>query len=141
MFEINKTYTLEDFTTSDFKEKTVTAWGGRARDLTWDGKAWEINTSSILTRLIQAAGRYCESYASDLFIDWKILEENLENPDYTGGRLLFGFRESGVDGNSFILSRYNNDGKYARYEYRAMYALDVKIEPDGCMTMELGRVF
>lgn len=32
---------------------------------------WEINYSSILTKLIQEAGRWCEHYASDLFITWK----------------------------------------------------------------------
>ena len=35
-----------------------------------EGK-WEINTSFILTRLIQEAGRWCESFASDLFVQWK----------------------------------------------------------------------
>lgn len=135
---LEKTYTVEDFKVNDYMEKIVTAWGHYGKQ--WDGKYWNINTSSILTKLIQTAGRFCENYASDLFIDWKTIEENLENPDYTGGRYLFGFRESGVDGNTFILSRYNNNGKFARYEYRAMYALDVKIEPDGGMTMNLGRV-
>jgi len=136
---LEKTYTVEDFKVNDYMEKTISAWGQYGKS--WDGKYWNINTSSILTKLIQTAGRFCEHYASDLFIDWKTIEENLENPDYTGGRYLFGFRPCGVDGNTFILSRYNNDGKYAKYEYRAMYALDVKIEDGGDMTMELGRVF
>ena len=35
-----------------------------------EGK-WEINYSSILTRLIQEAGRWCEYYASDLFVQQK----------------------------------------------------------------------
>ena len=137
MFE--KTYTLESFSVNTYMERVISECG-RAAD-TWDGKCWEINTSSILTKLIQTAGRFCENYASDLFIDWKYIEESLENPDYEGGRYLFGFRQNGVDGNTFILSRYNNDGKYAKYEYRAMYALDVTITPDGDITMDLGRVF
>lgn len=29
---------------------------------------WRINYSSILSKLIQEAGRWCEHYASDLFI-------------------------------------------------------------------------
>ena len=34
-----------------------------------------INLSSILTVLIQEAGRWCRSYASDLFIYWSSLQK------------------------------------------------------------------
>ena len=35
---------------------------------------WEINYSSILTKLIQEAGRWTERYASDLFLGWRLMK-------------------------------------------------------------------
>lgn len=37
-----------------------------------------INLSSILTVLIQEAGRWCRSYASDLFIYWSSLQKQVD---------------------------------------------------------------
>ena len=48
--------------------------------------SWEINTSSILTKLIQEAGRWCESYASDLFIRWGVIQKGLENATVEPGK-------------------------------------------------------
>lgn len=83
-----------------------------------------LNYSSILTELIHAAGRYCERYASDLFIDWEAVIENMHDPDSAGFVRLFGFREDGVDNNDYILNHYNRDSTYARHYYRALYRLD-----------------
>ena len=44
---------------------------------------WEINYSSILTKLIQEAGRWTERYASDLFLGWKEIDEILSNPEFS----------------------------------------------------------
>ena len=133
MYE-NKVYTLEDFE-ADVKD---TCDGYKSM---YTGR-YEINYSSILTRLIQEAGRFCKYYASDLFIDWASVERFLES--WSGGDVhnvnLFGFRQSGVDGNSFILSRYNNEGKNARYNYRSLWRLDTIVKGD-TIEMTLGRVF
>lgn len=132
----NKTYTVEDFRINDYAWKIIHEEG---RWSNYSGK-FDVNYSSILTKLIQEAGRYCESYASDLFIDWSTIDEHLREADFPGGTFLFGFRQMGVDGNTFVLSRYNNNGKYARYEYRSLWRLDIEREDD-YVTMTLGRIF
>lgn len=81
---------------------------------------WVINTSSILTRLIQEAGRWCEYYASDLFIQWKYnIEDKLDNGTLENGTEVFAFRQSGVDG----ASRYDETNYY-----RAVWFLDIETE-------------
>lgn len=89
-----------------------------------------INTSAILTILIQEAGRWCKSYASDLFIWWDSINRRMETDDLETSSFLFGFRERGVDNAVEILSKYQNDPAYVcSYEYRAIWRLDVKVGP------------
>lgn len=124
-----KEYTESDFT---YKKYTFTANGQ------WDysyGDKFNINASSILTKLIQEAGRWCESYASDLFISWSIIEETLKTRGNRTEKYLFGFRKSGVDHKEWVIHRYNNQEKY---EYRAIWVLDITVDDDE-MTMTLGR--
>lgn len=116
-------------------------------------KAWDINYSSTFTKLIQEAGRLCDSYASDLFIDFTALMNRIKDAghDYTGEVCLFGLRDMGVDGNSFIQSRLENNPHYGQYDYRAIYRLEIIVEEhDYCvdygvtakdMRMELSRVY
>ena len=123
-------YTIEkDFSRMAYNTEVVEAYG---RD-------FDINYSSVLTKLIQECGRLCESYASDLFITWngiyqKIKEKTMETSVY-----LFGIREMGVDHNEFVVSRYNNNGCYAKYEYRKIYRLDVVVSGD-VIKMELYEI-
>ena len=113
-------YTIEkDFSRIAYGTKTTEAFG---RD-------FEINYSSILTRLIKECGRLCESYASDLFVDWNGISQKLKDKTMESSTYLFGIREMGVDHNEFVLSRYNNNS-YAYYEYRKIYRLDVIVEGD-----------
>lgn len=87
-------------------------------------ECWDINYSSILTDLIHDAGRWCESYASDLFILWNCdIEKNLTNDEWKGGTYHFGFRQMGVDGDGF----YENN-KDTPYYYRKERELKVIIE-------------
>lgn len=96
---------------------------------------WDINCSSILTVLIQSAGRYCQNYASDLFIDWSAIAKRLENNDdgYMDGayEYLFGIRKSGVDGITFILCQANNNdiGYFSQY-YSEIFKLTVTVNAD-----------
>lgn len=94
--------------------------------------AVDINYSNILTKLIQLAGRYCESYASDLFIDWRSIDEKLRDGSIESGCHLFGFREQGVDHNSFVFSRASESHRYFEYAYRAIWLLNIEVhdEPD-----------
>ena len=70
---------------------------------------WNINYSGILSDLICKAGRYCKHYASDLFIDWKEIENSLDNADYKGDTYLFGFfpRRDDFNFRFFHLSSFN----------------------------------
>ena len=90
-----------------------------------EGK-WEINYSSILTRLIQEAGRWCESYASDLFVQWKYkIDQKLDNGTLYTNTFVFAFRDSGVDSEEWY-ENHKNEHNY----YRAVWFLDVETNED-----------
>lgn len=130
-----KTYTYDDFKVNDYAYKPIEAEGR------WDTyrNCYSVNDSDILTRLIQEAGRYCEHYASDLFIDWEYVQAAVHSGDNT--TFLFGFRQMGVDHAAFVFSRYNESGYSARHEYRSLWRLDIRTDDERNITMTLGRVF
>lgn len=117
-----KARTIDDFKIAFVAEPAITA----------SGYGTDLNYSSILTRLIQEAGRWCKSYASDLFIDWHSIDSAIRSGGLESGAHLFGFRESGVDGNSFILSRYDqlNCNSDPGAVYRAIWRLDIFVDND-----------
>lgn len=123
------------------RHETITAEGSLIRATTF-GKCcsfWEINTSSILTKLIQEAGRWCESYASDLFIRWGTIQKGLETATVEPGKHVFAFRESGVDGNREYKNYPDACGSYSSCDYyRAVWILDVSISGDK-ITMQLRK--
>ena len=93
---------------------------------------WDINYSDILTELIQYAGRYCEHYASDLFIIWKYcVEDKLKDRDLESFSITFGFREFGVDQDIstdteriVVAKNLKNNSYY----YRKVAKLDITID-------------
>ena len=96
-----------------------------------EGK-WEINTSSILTRLIQETGRWCEHYASDLFVLWKYnVEQKLDNGTLETGTLVFAMYDSGVHKNDYYNERKNGN-------YRAVWFLDIETN-EGKIKMTLHK--
>ena len=106
-------------------------------------KSWDINYSSILTELIHYAGRYTESYASDLFIIWKFcVDKKLYDPDLESFSILFGFRDLGVDHDivgdeeRIVVARHMKENSYY---YRKVARLDVMINGDK-IEMELKNV-
>ena len=103
------------------------------------GRNFDINYSSILTKLIQECGRLCEAWASDLFITWNIIDRKLKEKTMETSTYLFGIREMGIDHNEFILNRYENNGCFAMHEYRKIYRLDVVVDDDLIM-MELYEI-
>lgn len=127
----NKEYTMENFEMESVLDESTGSWSNSNTyfyGISKEGK-FSINYSSILTFLIQVAGRICKHYASDLFITWNSLEEKLKDVEYSGGKILFGFREMGVDSNTFVLSRLNNYGKEQMdKDIEELYMLDVTIE-------------
>ena len=98
-----------------------------------EGK-WEINTSSILTCLIQEAGRWCEHYASDLFVQWKYkIDQKLDNGTLETDTFVFAFRDSGVDHKEWY-ENHKNEHNY----YRAVWFLDV-VTDEGKIKMMLHK--
>lgn len=103
----------------------------------------EFNTSAIFSRLIQEAGRWCESYASDILIDietvkriltrspedWHQVKEvtKTENGDISV-ILRFGFRKSGVDHAAWIEENLK-DANRKYYYYRAIWNLNLTYTP------------
>lgn len=86
-----------------------------------------INYSGILSHLICKAGTACKSYASDLFISWKSVDQKF--PVKQNFSSWFGFREMGVDHDSFIRSRLSNSGLYGSGIYAEIYKLEVSYVP------------
>ena len=104
---------------------TVRAKGDLVRTYHPDGihEKWDVNTSSILTKLIQEAGRWCERYASDLFIQWSCnIESKLRDGSLTSSQHIFAMRESGVDHKEWY-----EHNKEKRDYYRAVWFLDVVV--------------
>ena len=135
-----KEYTLDNFKMASIMDECEGAW---SHSFYTNGR-FEINYSSILTKLIQTAGRICKYYASDLFIDWNAIERELTNAEYEGGKFLFGFRESGVDGNAFVLSRLNNYGvKQMESDIVELYMVEIEVDRENWhtdyMTMRFGK--
>lgn len=124
-------YTMDDFKVNREKCKFHDAGYWRYAWQSWYNKdGFDINCSSILTSLIQKAGRWCERYASDLFIIWSSLEKRLEDINYTGEKLVLGFRESGVDKNEIVVRNYNANSYY----YREIVTLEIVVD-DGRIDM------
>lgn len=83
--------------------------------------SWEINVSDILTKLIKEVGRLCDSYASDLFVTWKEIQQKLDNGTMQSTRYVFAIRDSGVDHAPW----YENHKDEPNY-YRAVWFLDIE---------------
>ena len=83
----------------------------------------DCNFSTEWSRLINEAGRWCESYASDILIDFESIREYLNSlasgETMESREFWFGFRQMGVDGLSFIESR--TEREYASHVYRAVW--------------------
>ena len=120
-------------------EKDFSRMAYNAEVIEAQGRDFGINYSSILTKLIKECGRLCESYASDLFIDWDTIHKKLKEKTLETSVYLFGIREMGVDHADFILSRYNNGGSYVKHEYRKIYRLNITVDGD-LVTMELYEI-
>ena len=90
----------------------------------YQGKT-EINMSSIYTKLIQEAGRYCDFYASDLLFDIDKIHELIQSGE--SGTVYIGFRDSGVDGNQYISVK---EPSAISSEYHAIYRVEIKQTED-----------
>lgn len=116
------------------KEKVMESQGALKRAPYSGQLKWSDNVSSILTKLIKEAA-LCEAYSSDLFISWKEVEEYMKKPVLTPKIFLFGFRETGVDHNAFVISRVAK----GTADYRALYALEA-IPAEGILKLQLYKI-
>ena len=127
---------MENFEINEYAMKPITA-DGRVSHYTG---TYDLNYSSILTKLIQETGRFCENFASDLFVDWQAVLRCIDTDDQIGDYFLFGLRENGVDHKEYVIHRIANDGRYWKHNYRALYRLDIYADGEE-IKMTLGRVF
>lgn len=72
-----------------------------------------INLSEILDRLIFSAGRFCQRYASDMFISWQHVLNTIENGIEPRQVLMLATRRFGVDGDDFIMCNLDDMQRYA----------------------------
>ena len=88
------------------------------------------NFSSEWSRLINEAGRWCESYASDILIDFESIKAYLERlasgEESESREFWFGFRQMGIDHLAFIQSR--TEREYASHTYRAVWKWSFTVE-------------
>ena len=86
------------------------------------GKDWNcLNLSSIWTKLIKESAE-CDHYSSDFLIHYDCIVRQLNN----GANKVteyFGFRDYGVDHDTFIKCRLSN---YKPGEYRKIYKLTIE---------------
>ena len=79
-----------------------------------------INYSSILSRLIVEAGKRCEAYASDLFISWESMLNDISKiEENTNLTYYFGFRDMGVDHELFIQTRLDSPEAYGEKPFES----------------------
>ena len=82
---------------------------------------------SISDKIIADVGRFCERYQSDFLITWNSLMERIKTNE--SGICLFGIREDGVDGTSYVFLRmrdHKNDYSFRAHYYRRIYAVEFK---------------
>lgn len=111
----------------------------------WD-KFNGINLSSLFSILIREAGRLCDSYASDMFYDLKLLHEDLYGENsvlFTQDtyRTAIGIRDCGVDGESFMSSQVDGSDTFT-YRYREIFLINITPDKDwkGFRRMSLYKV-
>lgn len=96
-----------------------------------------INYSEILSKLIEEAGIHCKAHASDLFISWQHFLNDVSKQDKDGTVTeYFGFRELGVDHESFIKVKLENEDVYGKDHYASIFRLDCSIHKE-VVTMKL----
>lgn len=144
---MKKEYTVQDFALTE-ENICMTAFGYWESNPDPAMEKYCINYSSILTRLIQEAGKHCNSYASDLFVSWELIVKEFKNIEYKGGRYLFGFRDTGVDHDTYVINAFNNQNVLGdvKKRYKTLWILEINIENpesllgDKKIIMKLGKI-
>ena len=94
------------------------------KDYCGEYKNWSIHDSSIVTKLIKLAAKHCDSYASDLYIQWKDeIDEKLCNGNMETSDYVFAFRDSGIDHKEWY-ELHKDDKNY----YKEVWFLDITVD-------------
>lgn len=131
-------YTLDDL--RGYTPATVRSAFNQSAEITSEhGDLGNVNVTGILTRIIQAAGRLNERYASDALFGLdkiRFIAENgsvLDEADKPFDEILtFGIREDGIDHNAYIMSnlletRHMPTGYvFAKQRYRKILAVRMR---------------
>lgn len=101
----------------------------------------DINYSEILSRLMKEAAEKCHNYASDLFISWEsMLLELSTAPKPDTFVEYFGFRDLGVDHETFISVKLENPLLYGKNPYHSIFRLEIIMKKDSSITMVLTQI-
>lgn len=91
------------------------------------GDCYGINLSSILTRLIQDTGRFCDTHADDVLFDIEdivdIAKHGVEGRIPDVAIKAVGIRANGVDGAEYIFSNMNSN--WHNDYYRRIYGIRI----------------
>lgn len=101
-----------------------------------------INYSSILSSIVEA-GKRCEAYASDLFISWESMLNDISKIEgNTNLTYYFGFRDMGVDHELFIQTRLDAPEAYGEKPFESIFRLDVKVDTEkNALKMNLIQIY
>lgn len=107
-----------------------------------NGNINDINMGDIIDILMQNVGRFCEKNLEDFILTWKYLEKMAKQKvnKNTEDIICFAIRKLGVDSNSFLISRLENncDGKgLAEIYYRKIFAVIINRQIDNSIICEL----
>ena len=99
-----------------------------------DGR-WNINYSDILTQLIHSCGKYCQSHADDLFMDWYEIEKELEKGEPINAKYIFAIRTYGVDHDNYYEIRKDEE------PYHEVWELTIRsTDNDKWLEMEMNLI-
>ena len=98
--------------------------------------AFYINWCNIRDHLIRLTAHYTDSYGSDMLYTIETIQHDLEKGEVIPHGYYLGFRENGVDHDTYITSKYENDLK----EYRAIWRILITISDKKEVEMSLHRV-
>ena len=106
-------------------------------------RKYDINWSEIMSALIKEAGAKCDRYASDVYIELKSIDEELSSGAINCPIRIFGFRDSGVDGNAYVTARLESPEVYGTDCYKSIWMLKTSFSDETfkeLITMDLRRL-
>ena len=127
---------LDDFNVCN-SEKPIIAHGSITPPGILTPGRCNLNWSDIIDKLIRLSAKYTDYYASDALISINVIQKDID-AGKTKSEYYFGFRESGVDHDEYILQA---DKRNVHYYYRAVWRISVEHDIESNqITMNLQKV-